>query len=228
MSTASTSLQNTTSSCLNWSSFVLGLLTDSNYNIDAIVWYFQISTKHNKCYLKILFIFFSFCQTELSNYISLTSPLAAPFSLQFARCCIFGRSMLQAQQWKQNCSVISPSLASGISHSTRKLQRHNKLLQSTSRIHKQRETVAATHLSLKRLQNMMHIIYQFVFIYYIYTWLPVQLGLKSLGMYFMCSSSGRLNSGGAIMYWHIICKILQQRFAYYCKSQGGCILTFWQ
>lgn len=95
MSTASTSLQNTTSSCLNWSSFVLGLLTDSNYNIDAIVWYFQISTKHNKCYLKILFIFFSFCQTELSNYISLTSPLAAPFSLQFARCCIFGRSMLQ-------------------------------------------------------------------------------------------------------------------------------------
>lgn len=132
MSTASTSLQNTTSSCLNWSSFVLGLLTDSNYNIDAIVWYFQISTKHNKCYLKILFIFFSFCQTELSNYISLTSPLAAPFSLQFARCCIFGRSMLQAQQWKQNCSVISPSLASGISHSTRKLQRHNKLLQSIS------------------------------------------------------------------------------------------------
>lgn len=57
-----------------------------------------------------------------------------------------------------------------------------------------RETVAATHLSLKRLQNMMHIIYQFVFIYYIYTWLPVQLGLKSLGMYFMCSNSGRLNS----------------------------------
>lgn len=91
-----------------------------------------------------------------------------------------------------------------------------------------RETVAATHLSLKRLQNMMHIIYQFVFIYYIYTWLPVQLGLKSLGMYFMCSNSGRLNSGGAIMYWHIKCKILQQRFAYYCKSQGGCILTFWQ
>lgn len=56
-----------------------------------------------------------------------------------------------------------------------------------------------THISsLKRLQNIMHIIYQFVFICYIYRRLPVQLCLKFLGIYFMCSNSGRLNSGDAI------------------------------
>lgn len=84
MSTASTSLQNTTSSCLNWSSFVLGLLTDSNYNIDAS---FGISkSARNIINVTWRFSLFSSASVKLNwattSLLLLPSPHPSPCSLQ--------------------------------------------------------------------------------------------------------------------------------------------------
>ena len=76
---------------------------------------------------------------RISHLLSLASLWAALF-LHFAGGLYFRCEMLDAQQqrlWKQNCSVISPSLASGVSHS---IGETAAAQQTAAELHKYRHT----------------------------------------------------------------------------------------
>lgn len=102
-------------------------------------------------------VFFSYPIFILSMYIF-------KFLLQFAGGCILGVRCWKHNNnaWKQNCSVISASLASGISHSTGKLQQQNKVLWSASKMppqHRKRDidekvkNLNASHLNFFTLET---------------------------------------------------------------------------